>query len=382
MQHAKPAICQICGSDAHEAPCTASELLGTYSMYECERCGYYLIEYRVSATIADNSGTLGEVGGRRRANLSALIRSLQSLRPTGPRLSYSFYFPKDEDELRVAFDSIRALRFHEMADKLLVAFEKHSEHAGKEIKLEGRFPEWCASAWACNEEELVEILEYLDSTNRIKLTKVTRVGPQTGIIKKAKILPDGWKRLEEIAKERPDSEQGFVAMPFSDELKKLYEDGIEPAIYLAGYRPLHIGRQDDLGRIDAQIEVEIQRSKFVVADLTGENTGAVYEAGYARGHGVHTILTRQKTELESKPKSGPEPVPVPEPEPEPDKKKPHFDIRQIRTLTWEDLDDLADFVEKLSYRIQLNCGKGPVRPSQEKLAKFVELYPELFKSGS
>jgi nucleoside 2-deoxyribosyltransferase len=319
-----------------------------------------LADNSVITALNTEKDPLGKHGSRARANLSALIRSLQFQKPKGPWLKLNFFSLESGDELRNRFDSIRTPRFHEMADKLLLAFEDETKHAGDEVVLDRRLPEWEAKAWALNEKELHEILSYLKAAERIQLMNVE--APTKNIIH-AKILPIGWRHLEDLAKQRPESEQGFVAMPFSDEFKLLFENGINPAIWHAGYKPLHIGRQDDLGRIDAQIEVEIKRSKFVVADLTHENSGAVYEAGYARGYGIPTILTRQKSELD-------------------DRSKNHFDIRQIRTLAWEDIHDLADFVEKLSYRIQLNCGQGPVKIPEEERAKLAEKYPGLFRTAS
>ena len=77
------------------------------------------------------------------------------------------------------------------------------------------------------------------------------------------------------------------------------------------------------------IIAEIRRSRFVVADFTGQQSGVFFEAGYALGLDIPVIWTcreAQKHELER-----------------------HFDTRQYNHILWT---DEADLYESLRRRIE------------------------------
>ena len=84
-------------------------------------------------------------------------------------------------------------------------------------------------------------------------------------------------------------------------------------------------------QIVPEILYEIDRSKFLVMDVTLPNYGAYYEAGYALGKGKEVIISCRKEEFDN-----------------PDK-RPHFDILQKTLVVWEDEKDL---MEKLQKRIE------------------------------
>ena len=54
------------------------------------------------------------------------------------------------------------------------------------------------------------------------------------------ITLDGWRRLEEVKRTRPDSRQAFVAMWFHKDLDDAWESGFKPALAQTGYSPLRI----------------------------------------------------------------------------------------------------------------------------------------------
>jgi hypothetical protein len=92
-----------------------------------------------------------------------------------------------------------------------------------------------------------------------------------------------------------------------------------------------------INRIDDEIITRIKESKFLVVDYTGQNNGAYYEAGFARGIGIKVISTCNKDEI--------------------DNNKLHFDTRQYNTIPWEN-DNLDDFINVLQFYIEANIGKG------------------------
>lgn len=152
----------------------------------------------------------------------------------------------------------------------------------------------------------------------------------------AHITPRGLLHLEGVGIK--ESQVGFCAMWFSDEVNSLWASVIEPAIQLAGYQPLRIDTKPHNGKIDDEIMASIRGSRFVVADFTGNRGGVYYEAGFAHGLGLPVIfMCRDGDEL-------------------------HFDIRQYNCIFWSPAK-LDDAQTRLLNRIRATLGQGPLRLS-------------------
>jgi hypothetical protein len=93
----------------------------------------------------------------------------------------------------------------------------------------------------------------------------------------------GWERLEEIRRAGRSSSLVFVAMWFDTSTITLYEEGIKPAVREAGYEPLRIDQHETVNRIDDEIIGQMRRSRFMVADFTGQRHGVYFEAGFMMG---------------------------------------------------------------------------------------------------
>ena len=130
------------------------------------------------------------------------------------------------------------------------------------------------------------------------------------------------------------SPQSFVAMWFDESLNDAWTNGFDPAIRSAGFVPFRIDKKDYVGGISDEIMAEIRRSRFVVADYTGQANGVYFEAGFALGLGLTVIPTCRANEID----------------------KLHFDIKHINTLLW---DDPAELVVALGRRIRAVIGSGP-----------------------
>lgn len=109
----------------------------------------------------------------------------------------------------------------------------------------------------------------------------------------------------------------FVAMSFSDVMKEARKKIIE-AVESFGYEAMLIDIKEHNNQIVPEIFTEIKKSKFVVADLTGQRGGVYFEAGYAKALEKDLILCCKKEE----------------------QKQVHFDVAQINTIFWEDENDL------------------------------------------
>ena len=128
--------------------------------------------------------------------------------------------------------------------------------------------------------------------------------------------------------------QGFVAMSFNPSLQEVWINGFVPGIRAAGYHPVRLDDKDYVGGITDEIMSEIRRSRFVVADYTGQRHNAYFEAGFALGLGLTVIPTCHADEND----------------------KLHFDIRHLNTLEWHSPAELAD---GLNRRVRAVVGAGP-----------------------
>jgi len=152
------------------------------------------------------------------------------------------------------------------------------------------------------------------------------------------VTMQGWERLEQIRAKGHSSTRCFVAMWFDASMGEVYDGAIEPAISDAGYEPLRIDRHEHVNRIDDEIIGQIKRSRFMVADFTGQRHGVYFEAGLMLGLGRSVVWMCRKEELS---KEG----------------GLHFDVRQYNFITYESATEAR---KKLYDRILAQEGEGPV----------------------
>lgn len=140
-----------------------------------------------------------------------------------------------------------------------------------------------------------------------------------------RLTVQGWARVDEIGKEHTSLTQGFVAMAAHESLETAYNDAIAPAIAAAGYDPYLVTGVRHVERIDALIMRELNRSRFVVADVTRQRPNVYFEAGYAIGRGTQVIWTCREDDVDNL----------------------HFDTRQFRHLLWDDLEEFREELENV-----------------------------------
>lgn len=143
---------------------------------------------------------------------------------------------------------------------------------------------------------------------------------------------DGWHYYENLRRGASESRRAFMAMKYGDEhLDKLFEDVLRPAVKQTGFDLFRLIDRPKAGLIDNRLRVEIQTSRFLIADLTHENAGAYWEAGYAEGLGKPVIYTCEKNKFETC--------------------KTHFDTNHHLTLQW-DSNGSTEMVEELKATIR------------------------------
>lgn len=129
----------------------------------------------------------------------------------------------------------------------------------------------------------------------------------------------GWDYYEEQKPGRSNYRKAFMAMKFGDaELNLIVENVFKVAARQTGFELQMLSDTPKAGLIDDRLRVEIQSSDFVVADLTHDNQGAYWEAGYAEGLGKPVIYTCKKSKFEEA--------------------RTHFDTNHHLTVIWESLN--------------------------------------------
>ena len=131
-----------------------------------------------------------------------------------------------------------------------------------------------------------------------------------------------WDYYENLVRGKSDYRKAFIAMKFGDEiLNEIVDSVFKPSVKQAGFDLMKLDDEPKAGLIDDRLRVEIQSSQFLIADLSHDNPGAYWEAGYAEGLGKPVIYTCMKEKF--------------------DKEKTHFDTNHHLTIIWdpENTDD-------------------------------------------
>lgn len=171
------------------------------------------------------------------------------------------------------------------------------------------------------DDEALRIIDFLTSLGYVK-----------GSINEVTITFKGWEKIEELTKRLAEINQGFIAISYSPEAESILETIIS-AIGKTEYKHFVMREKEHNNQVVPEMFFEIERSKFMVVDVTYANYGAYYEAGYAEALGKEVIVCCNKKEVNSNKR----------------RKRPHFDIAQKSMVVWETLDELK---EKLITRIR------------------------------
>ena len=220
--------------------------------------------------------------------------------------------------------------FNERIDLILLGLAQLSDYIGKSIPLIGstansllfikRFIGNNELSKEKIEEQLMYITSFMSAQELIKQEYSNVV-----------LLPEGLKRIDELQKNHSVSKQAFIAMQFSESSKNIRE-AIRNGVEMAGYKAHFIDEKEHNNQIVPEILYEIKKSKFTIAELTGHNNGAYYEAGYAAGLGKEVIHICNKKTFEQ---------------------DGHFDVKQKATILWENENEI---VEALYKRIEATVG--------------------------
>ncbi len=294
--------CAICGKSAEHV---GDEYIPAW---KCSRCG--------NAEYHKTVGWVSIETTQHRLQLAAWVREQNAA---------GIEFPNITPEISRSLARRRIPGLRERADRVLGVIAKKYPGLNKVFKreVEIREAELQSVSYSSDEQETTELFAILLEDGYFR-----EVGGGHALSVK------GLLAAEALGASMSNSAQGFVAMWFDDSLKEAWTSGFNPAIRAAGYDPLRLDNKDYVGGISDQIIAEIRRSRFVVADYTGQVNGVYFEAGFALGLGLTVIPTCRADQFDNL----------------------HFDIRHLNTLKWSEPKDLVD---SSSRRILAVSGAGP-----------------------
>lgn len=295
-----------------ECPICKSNTDNEYSV--CSRCGDFSISGTAAVMWNTNEPSLKQI-----ANACGWIREHQGISINSDYI---------ESLLSVATPSVA-----ERAAKVLIYINKLSIDLSYQFSLDIHDANaWLGVSYSDNANELYYLFRtfLLDEVGYISFSEA-----MGGNFLQVQITPRGYEFLESLKQTRTDSQIGFCAMWFNESVLPIWTDAVQPAIKNAGYDPKRIDGHQHNNRIDDEIIAMLRRSKFVVADFTGQRGGVYFEAGFALGLGLQVIWTCKKSDLE----------------------EVHFDNRQYNFVLWE-VGKLDEFKVALQNRIEATIGRG------------------------
>lgn len=139
---------------------------------------------------------------------------------------------------------------------------------------------------------------------------------------------DGWDRYEAQRHGERGGDYGFIAMKFNDpQLDRFVSEVLKPGLARhLEFRVVDLRDVSQAGVIDNIMRAQIRDAAFVIVDLTHDNSGAYWEAGYAEGLGKPVIYICEQGKFAIA--------------------KTHFDTNHCTTVPWTE-NEPEQFVQEL-----------------------------------
>lgn len=161
-------------------------------------------------------------------------------------------------------------------------------------------------------------------------------GQEAPHVQEVGLTLSGWELYEREKQGQIAGSYGFVALKFGDPvLDPLVRDHIKPAVREIGYELFDLRDVARAGVIDNLLRMQIRDAAFVLVDLTHENAGAYWEAGYAEGLGKPVLYLCERAKFKEK--------------------KTHFDTNHCTTVLW-DVSATDNFRAELVATIRRSLG--------------------------
>jgi len=289
-------ICPICASPLSDNKGNFPPRTGYEKYFDCLRCG----SYSLSRSIADDLAGMLKGDKKKVAILSYSICKMQ-------RNGEIPYLDSNLVEL-ILQNSLPSLT-EQINNLILWLGEKTSP--GKTVSLHSSTHQSIIGAMTL--EGFALVVKHLIDIRLIEGNPISNRGNFFQV--DAALTFDGWNYFDQLNRGALTSRKAFMAMKFGDpDLDKIFNQYFKPAVLATAYELYRLDEMPKAGLIDDRLRVEIRTSRFLISDLTHENAGAYWEAGYAEGLGKPVIYTCEKSKFESQ--------------------KTHFDTNHHLTVIW------------------------------------------------
>jgi hypothetical protein len=289
-------LCPLCAMAVK--PATPGPGALDASLFECPRCGNFMVSGTALATVAHVLG---------------------SSRDNGAKLSHAARRAHEQRErLLLTTHVIEAIvgqplpRPREQADLLLRWIAENVPGPGQTVRVNSVTHAGIVGSTSLQGFELV--LDHLFDSGLVTGRRVQMLGAHGHA--DATLSFSGWDHYENLRSGSTTYRRAFMAMKFGDEvLDSMLENIFKPSAKRAGFDLVKLTDVPKAGLIDDRMRVEIQAADFVVADLSHDNLGAYWEAGYAEGLGKPVIYTCEQSKFQQS--------------------KTHFDTNHHLTILWD-----------------------------------------------
>jgi hypothetical protein len=273
------------------------------SEFQCTTCGRYKVTGSLYAGQLDPEGST--LSPLQRAVLSHHLRRSEQANGAAPTLnSYGFEEvlkdPKLPTPIQQATNAIRYVGDYERRTGQYLDGLQPGIQA-----IVGSF----SLARAC--ELFKELLDH-----KLVRVKDERRAKEANDFARCALTFAGWERYEDERKGSVSGTCGFIAMKFgNDALEAFVKDVVKPAVGSLGFDLIDMRDAAEAGIIDNILRVKIRDAAFLLVDLTHDNSGAYWEAGYAEGIGKPVVYLCEREKFESM--------------------GTHFDTNHLTTVPWE-----------------------------------------------
>jgi len=306
-------LCPVCKS-----PLFSMEEATLKKSFNCPRCGQFIINVDVEVILG---------GEYRRGILWAItshaIRSMQAPRGGPP-------YRITQEWLTSVWASQKLPNPQMQADR----FVEYLGEAGAPGEWVGCVPHEMTGLLGTIDDPsqgqtggFTYIIERLKSKGLIEQHRYPSDGRKAGF----RLTFDGWERFEELHRVSAESRIAFMAMGYENPVVDRTFAEFVRAVRQTGFQLSRLDQKPKAGLIDLRMRIEIRSAKFLIADLTEENRGAYWEAGFAEGLGKKVYYSCEESKFEAT--------------------KSHFDTEHLFTIKWS-LDRMAHALDELKSAIR------------------------------
>lgn len=298
--------CPVCGP-VHHGNATAFETGRDSDGIDCEVCGRFEISGSTRPGIVNPK--VANLNAVQRASLSHRLRR-QVQEGHAPMVT--------TESLKPLLGNARLPSPSMQASNLIRFIGDQVSQTGDPYFLEEAT---AAIVGAPNPNALYRLIDQLINRGHIlKAGSDKRANSRGGIVQRSlfDLTLDGWEKYENERRGQSAGQYGFIALQFGDSvLDDFVSNVVKPTVRDGiGYDLVDMRDIAQAGVIDNIMRAQIRDAAFVIVDLTHDNSGAYWEAGYAEGLGKPVIFICERTKFENA--------------------KTHFDTNHCTTVLWSE----------------------------------------------